>query len=96
MSLLTDVKPVLRISASNTVFDAEVQGLIDAAKADLELSGVLASKVVDTDPLIVRAVFTYCKANFGYDNPDAERFQSSYDSLKRHLTLASDYIEESS
>lgn len=92
MALLDDVKTQLRITISD--LDGEVQDLIDAAQADLQLSGVRADKVEDvTDPLIKRVVVLYCKANFGYDNPDADRFQRSYDLLKVHLTLSTDYVE---
>lgn len=87
--MLEDVKLSLRISTND--FDAEIQDLIDAAKMDLELSGV--NNLVDTDSLIKRAVTLYCKANFGYDNPDAKRFMDSYVMLKTHLTLSSDYTE---
>ena len=44
-----------------------------------------------TDPLVRRAITTYVKANFGWDNPDAERLQKAYDLLKMHLTLSTDY-----
>lgn len=87
--LLNDVKLALRISGSD--FDIEIQDLIEAAKADLILSGVHKDKVMDTDPLIKRAVVTYCKAHFGYDNPDADRLMEAYNLLKQHLTLAEDY-----
>jgi len=90
MDLLPYVKPALRITVD--AFDIEIQDLIDAAMADLILAGVAADKAVGTDPLIKRAVTTYCKANFGFDNPDADRLQMSFDLLKRHLTLAQDYI----
>ena len=89
MALLDDVKKALRISTTTTGFDGEVQDLIDAAKIDLSLSGVLA--VDETDQLIKRAITTYVKAFFGYDNPDADRFAKSYDMLKQHLSLAADY-----
>lgn len=91
MALLGDVKKALRISTSTTDFDDEVQDLIDAAKADMGLSGVVSEKVIDTDPLIKRAVVTYCKANFGYDNPDSDRLARSYDMLKTHLSLSVNY-----
>lgn len=88
--LLDEVKIALRITTVD--LDVEVQGLIDAAVADLILSGVAAEKAADdTDPLIKRAVIVYCKANFGYDNPDADRLTRSYDMMKMHLTLAGDY-----
>lgn len=89
MTILDDVKQALRLSGTD--LDIEVQDLIDAAKADLQLSGVHADKIVDTDPLIKRAVIVYAKAHFGFDNPEAERFQQSYDMLKAHLTLSQEY-----
>jgi uncharacterized phage protein (predicted DNA packaging) len=90
--LLDDVKQVLRIS--HTALDTEVQDLIDAARLDLIQSGIAAEKANDdTDPLIKRAIMTYCKSSFGYDNPEADRFQQSYDMLKIHLALAGDYHE---
>lgn len=90
--MLQDAKIALRIS--NTAFDTEVKDLIETAREDLKLSGIRDEKVdSDTDPLIKRAIITYCKANFGYDNPDADRFQKSYIMLKQHLSLVGDYIE---
>lgn len=87
--MLQTVKVALRISTATTAFDGEIQTLIDAAKADLALSGV--KEVDTTDPLIARAVVTYCKANFGWDNAEAERLQKAYDMIKSHLTMAADY-----
>ena len=88
--MLDDVKTALRVSG--TSLDTEIQDLIEAAKADLQLSGVHPDKAKDDgDPLIRRAIVVYCKAHFGYDNPEAERFQQSYDMLKAHLTLSQEY-----
>lgn len=89
--MLEDVKDALRISSND--LDIEITDLIDAAKADLQLSGVRSTKIVDTDPLIKRAIIVYAKANFGWDNPEADRFQRSYDMLKTHLTLSAEYTE---
>ncbi|MEK5415058.1 phage head-tail connector protein [Paenibacillus sp. FSL L8-0708] len=95
MPSLNSVKVALRISLSNLAFDEEITDLIAAARDDLRLSGVLATKTVsDDDSLINRAVNTYVKANFGFDNPDAERLQSSYESIKAHLTLSQEYTTE--
>ena len=88
--MLEDVKNALRVDGTD--LDTEILDLIESAKADLILSGVNTDKVVDTDPLIKRAITVYCKANFGYD-PDMERFQYSYNSLKHHLTLSAEYTE---
>lgn len=88
MAMRDTVKLHLRISSGNSTLDTEVDGLIASAEADLELSGVT---VDESDPLIVRAVCTYAKAQFGYNNPDAERLQKSYDAIKAHLSMAADY-----
>lgn len=89
--MLEDVKTVLRIS--NNAYDAEIEDLIEAAKMDLILSGVHESKIVETDPLIKRAIMVYVKANFGWNNPDAEKLQHSYNMLKIHLALSQEYAE---
>jgi uncharacterized phage protein (predicted DNA packaging) len=88
--MLNDVKLSLRITS--TAFDIEVQDLIEAARIDLIQSGISILKANDdTDPLIKRAITLYCKAFFGYDNPDADRLRDSYVMLKQHLSLAADY-----
>lgn len=87
MALIDEVKPQLRITT--TEFDSEITDLINACKADLQQSGLY--EVDETDALIKRAIILYCKANFGYDNPDADRFQQSYEMLKNHLSLSADY-----
>lgn len=90
--MLDEIKPKLRISASTTAFNGEVTDLIDAARLDLILSGVTSTKANDdTDALIKRAVDLYCKANFGWANPEAERLQKSYDLLKMHLSMSVEY-----
>lgn len=81
-----------RVRENGTALDDEILDLIDAAKADLILAGVHKDKVIDTDPLIKRAITVYCKAHFGYEDPKmAERFEESYISLKHHLTLSAEY-----
>ena len=87
--MLDLVKQWLRIRSDNTAFDAELQGLIDAAKQDLRRRGV---KAADNDPLIKQAVKMYCKANFGYGGSDADKFQKSYESLAVSLSLSGEYL----
>jgi hypothetical protein len=89
LTFLDEVKTLLRIS--NTAFDTEINDLIDAVKAELGLVGINDNLIVVTDPLIRRAVMTYVKANFGWDNPDSEKLQKSYEMLRNHLTLSGDY-----
>ena len=88
--MLEIIKQALRVSGND--LDEEITDLIEAAKADLILSGVHKDNVEDDDPLIKRAIALYCKAHFGYDDPKiADRFQVAYNSLKHHLTLSSEY-----
>jgi uncharacterized phage protein (predicted DNA packaging) len=88
--MLEVVKTALRISHSQ--LDGEINDLIEAARFDLNLSGVSPLKVNDdTDPLIRRAIIVYAKANNEPDVVRAEKYQQSYDMLKNHLTLAGDY-----
>ena len=88
--MLDEVRSALRVDGNE--LDAEIQGLIDAAIADLTLSGVDPVKAqAMTDPLIKRAVILYCRAHFDYADPSAERLLESYQMLKAHLTIAEDY-----
>lgn len=88
--MLEKIKLSLRIKS--TSLDTEISDLIEACKVDLSISGI---KVInETDPLIQRAIIVYCKANFGLDNKDSEKYQLSYDMLKQSLALCSDYNTE--
>lgn len=92
MALLDDVKQALRVSSAT--LNQEITDLIEAAKEDLQISNVDAETLTDADPLIKRAIITYCKAHFGYNNPDADRFMVAYESLKSHLSLSADHVVE--
>ena len=89
MAIIDDVK--LRIRISSAAYDGEVTDLIAECKADLALVGITNS-ADDSDPLIKRAICTYCKANFGLNNPDTEKLMQSYEMLKAHLSLSAEYI----
>ncbi|WP_302739091.1 head-tail connector protein [uncultured Clostridium sp.] len=88
--LLEKVKLSLRIRSD--LLDLDILELIESAKADLSISGV--KNLNEDDPLIIQAVKTYCKANFGLDNKDSEKYQRAYDNLKQHLSLCGDYNVE--
>ena len=85
--MLESVKLALRIKSS--AFDSEVEGLIAAAKRDLELAGVI---VAEDDPLIKRAIITYCRINFGSPE-DYDRLKLSYDEQKAQMSMATGYTE---
>lgn len=86
--MLNKVKLALRISTD--AFDCELNDLISAAYDDLGIAGVV--NVESETPLIIRAVITYCRANFG--QPDEyDRLKASYDEQKAQLSMSSDYTK---
>ena len=87
--MLDSIRKALRISSS--AFDDEIKDLINEAVRDLETSGIVNISL--DDALISKAIKTYCKANFGIDNKDSEKYQESYESIKNKLALCGDYIE---
>ena len=86
--LLDKVKLALRITTQ--AFDSEITDLIAAALADLGLAGVIVDD--ETDPLIIRAVTTYCRVNFGQPD-DYDRLKSAYDEQKAQLRTATGYTD---
>lgn len=78
--------------------DDEIIDLIAAARADLRgIGGIKAEKVYDeSDPLIKRAITAYVKSEFGLDNSDADKYRASYEALKKHLMLSSEYKDTES
>jgi len=87
--MLEKIKPSLRIKSS--AFDSEINDLIESAKLDLQISGIDKTKITNSDPLILQAIKLYCKANFGLDNKESDKYQLSYNLLKQSLALCSDY-----
>ena len=87
-TIQTKVKTALRITT--TAFDDEIDDLIDACLLDLGLAGVVEDDT--TDPLIIRAVITYCKVNFGdIDSAEYDRLKASYDEQKGQMGMATGY-----
>jgi hypothetical protein len=78
MALLDDVKVALRVTSD--AMDVEVQALVDSALADMRRAGVDEALLAEDTmhPLVRTAVMLYCKAGFGYDNSEADRFMRSY------------------
>lgn len=84
--MLDSVKMALRITTD--AFDAELTDLIEMALADMRLAGIINLDV--NDPLIKRAVITYCRLNFGQPD-DYDRLKASYDEQKRQMGMATGY-----
>lgn len=83
---LSAVKLALRVSTD--AFDSEITDLISAALSDMGLAGV--ENVDVSDPLVKRAVITYCRLNFGQPD-DYDRLKSSYDEQKAQMGMATGY-----
>ena len=86
--MLERAKLALRVKTD--AFDAEITDLIDAAQADLKIAGI--SIIDEQDPLLIRAVITYCRANFGQPD-DYDRLKASYDEQKAQLQTATGYTD---
>jgi hypothetical protein len=102
MLLIEEIKIQIRVNRTNAAFDeGELGPLMEAARHELMLAGISSAKVqsekkateldADLDPLIKRAITIYVKANFGWDNPDSEKLQNSFEMLKSHLSMSGDY-----
>jgi len=89
---IISIRGYLRITTSS--LDSEITDLINAARDDLVLGGVLPDKAKDeADALIKRAIGIYVKAEFGLDNDDSEKYRAAYTDLKLRLMLSTGYIE---
>ncbi len=83
---LSAVKLALRVTTN--AFDSEITSLINAALADMGLAGI--SNDDKQDPLVLRAICTYCRMNFG-EPSDYDRLKASYDEQKAQMGMATGY-----
>lgn len=84
--MLEKVKLALRITTD--AFDFELLDLIEAARQDLGIAGVVIPAEIDA--IVSRAIITYCRLNFG--EPDEyDRLKRSYDEQKAQLSMATGY-----
>lgn len=90
--MLTKVKLALRIMTD--AFDSELEDLIEAAKKDMGIAGVVFETTTSgsVDILISKAIITYCKLHFGdIDRHEYDRLKASYDEQKAQLSMATGY-----
>ena len=86
--MLDKVKMALRIKTD--ALDAELADLIEAAKLDLGIAGVVLPATMDA--ICTRAIITYCKMSFGLPE-DYDRLKASYDEQKAQLSSATGYTD---
>ena len=87
MAMLDTVKGA--IPTTETAYDAELTQLIATACADLGIVGVTA-ETATTDPLLTRAIVTYCRMNF-LEPDNYDKLKASYDEQKAQLITATGY-----
>lgn len=85
---LEKIKLALRITTD--AFDDELNDLINAGLADLGIAGVDGASVNVGDPLVLRAITTYCRMHFGAPD-EYDRLKASYDEQKAQLSMATNY-----
>lgn len=88
MAMIDDVKIALRITTN--AYDSELNTLIDSAKLDMGVAGVVIPSVIDA--LVTRAVVTYCKMSFGIPE-DYDRLKRAYDEQKAQLVTCTGYTD---
>ena len=86
MNMLEKVKMALRITTN--AFDDELTVLINSAKLDMGIAGVVVPETLDA--IVERAIITYCKVHFG-EPDDYDRLKASYDEQKAQLSMATGY-----
>lgn len=86
--MLDKVKTALRIKTN--AFDTELTDLINAAKTDLGIAGVIVPAEVDA--IVTRAIITFCKMSFGLPE-DYDKLKKSYDEQKAQLSNATNYTD---
>ena len=84
--MLEAVKLALRITTD--AFDTELSDLIEAGMIDLTQAGIV--NMDTSDPMIRRAVITFCRLNFGQPD-DFDRLKKSYDEQKAQMGMATGY-----
>lgn len=90
--LLDACRAALRIPAFVNDYDEEISDVIEAARAELVAGGVEDAKAHDdSDGRVRLAIKVYVKANFGMDNPDAERFMKSFETMLTSMSGDSAY-----
>lgn len=102
--MLMEAKMALRVTG--TAYDAEIASLLMAGASDLEIAGVelpgtvtfsmdgdtVADGSTLTDPLVMRAIFTYARMRFG-SPADYDKLSDAYETQKVQLMHARRYTD---
>ena len=89
MEMLDKARRAVRADGTNR-HDEDLQDLIESAKLDLGIAGVIPVE----DKLVQTAILTYVRIHFGRTEPaERELLQKSYDLQKAQLQMATGYTD---
>ena len=96
MALIDKVKVACRVTS--TAYNEELTDLISAAFSDMGITDIRSDLLTETeiDPLVQRAVITFCKMNFGFAQlaeGQYELLKKSYDEQKAQMLMSSSYTD---
>lgn len=89
--MLNDIKLVLGIKNS-TAFDNVLNSYILTGKKDLEMSGIVPSKILETDPLIYSALMSFVLSmcdTYEYRELSANAYMIQKDQLRHYQAYTS-------
>lgn len=88
---MADILAAVKLSLKQkaTAFDEDINEIIEAAKLDLRGAGV--ELIDDTDKMTRQAIKLYCKANYGTDPADMDKYQKQFDKLKLNMSVSKYY-----
>lgn len=87
--LLEKARTALKLTVKD--YDEELLDLVQAAKGDLGIAGVIPP---EQDPLVARAVITYVKIHFlTLADGEFDRLKKSYDEQKAQLATATGFTD---
>ena len=90
LTLLQKTKLALRITVEN--YDDDLKALIDAAKLDLGIAGVILP--AELDAICERAIISYVRIHFDrLADGEYDRLKASYDEQKAQLMTATGYTD---
>ena len=90
MTLLDNVKLALRLTVNN--YDSDLTDLINAARIDLGIAGVILPS--ELDAICERAILSYVRIHFDrLADGEYDRLKASYDEQKAQLMTATGYTD---
>ena len=90
MTLLDKAKLALRLTVNN--YDSDLTDLINAARIDLGIAGVILP--AELDAICERAIISYVRIHFDrLADGEYDRLKASYDEQKAQLMTATGYTD---